>query len=287
MYLRYLRISQARSKSSKMAFTFFFRDQQTLELAVAHTLPLIVGRSRGRVWDAGCASGQEPYSLAILFAEKIGPFGFRNLRIDATDLDESGHFEELISQGCYSLAELERIPAELRQKYFELYDGGCMRVAGFVRERIRFRRHNLLSLEPIGEGFALIVCKNVLLHFNQQQRVDVLRMFHRALEPNGCLVMEQTQKLPPGMELLFTQLEPSAQLFARIASREGTTLAPPKQGPADLAVTSAGPAASGDAVRPPDGPAIGIDWQTKGLPGLVPLPDSRNCRVQPGTSEKL
>jgi len=208
-----------------MAFTFFFRDLHTLELAVDRALPAILGRSRPRVWDAGCATGQEPYSLAVLFSERLGHFAFRNLSIEATDLDETGKFEEIVRQGCYPRAELERIPADLREKYFEHVEYDRMRVCTALRDRIRFRRHNLLSLEPIGEGFSLIVCKNVLLHFSAEQRIEVIRMFHHALDPGGFLVMEQTQKLPGDAEVLFSQVVTDAQLFAK--RRESSTFLPP------------------------------------------------------------
>jgi chemotaxis methyl-accepting protein methylase len=66
-----------------MAFTFFFRDQQVLERVVEHLLPVLSGRSHPRVWDAGVAMGQEPYTLSIMFAERMGHFAFKNLRIDA------------------------------------------------------------------------------------------------------------------------------------------------------------------------------------------------------------
>jgi chemotaxis protein methyltransferase CheR len=198
-----------------MAFTFLFRDLHTLELAVQHAVPSFLGRRRARVWDAGCATGQEVYSLAILLAEKMTPFGLRNLRIEASDIDETGQFGGIVREASYSNAEVERIPCELRQKYFEPAGEERKRVTEAVRELVHFRQHDLLSLEPIGEGFSLIVCKNVLLHFSQQQRVEVIRMFHRALEPGGYLVMEQTQKLPPEMEILFQQAVPDAQLFAK------------------------------------------------------------------------
>jgi chemotaxis protein methyltransferase CheR len=72
-----------------MAFTYFFRDLQVLELRIDHLLPLIAGRSKVKVWNAGCETGMKTYSLAILFAEKMGNFAFKNLFIDAPDIDEN------------------------------------------------------------------------------------------------------------------------------------------------------------------------------------------------------
>ena len=82
-----------------MAFTFFFRDQQVLERVVEHLLPSLAGRSHPRIWDAGAAMGQEPYTLAMILAESMGHFAFNNLRIDATDVESTGQFAQIIEAG--------------------------------------------------------------------------------------------------------------------------------------------------------------------------------------------
>jgi chemotaxis protein methyltransferase CheR len=209
-----------------MAFTFLFRDLHTLELAVQHVVPCFLGRRRASVWDAGCATGPEAHTLAILLSEKMSLFGLRNLRIEATDLDETRQFEGIVREASYPNSEVERIPAHLREKYFEAAGADRMRVTESIRDLVHFRQHDLLSLEPIGEGFSLIVCKNVLLHFTPRQRVEVIRMFHRALDSGGYLVMEQTQKLAPGTEELFQQVVPDAQLFTKISVSDSTPRAP-------------------------------------------------------------
>ncbi|GBF35103.1 chemotaxis protein methyltransferase CheR [Desulfocucumis palustris] len=200
-----------------MAFTYFFRDLYTLELIIKHVVPHVAGRSKVRIWDAGCATGQEPYSLAIMFAENMGQFAFRNLRIDATDVDESNLFEKIISQGLYPEEDLKRIPGGLFRKYFRPSEkAGYFRIDSIVRSRVYYQRHNLLSLQPVGDGYSLVVCKNVLLHFQPEGRAEVLKMFHRALAPGGYLAMEQTQKLPRETAYLFEQVTDDAQLFRKV-----------------------------------------------------------------------
>ncbi|MCK4513935.1 MAG: hypothetical protein KAU31_01690 [Spirochaetaceae bacterium] len=199
-----------------MAFTYFFRDWHTLNLITEHVLPYIRGRSKIRFWDAGCAMGPEPYSLAIVFAEKLGRFEFRNLQIHATDIDESGFFGEIISEGVYPEEELSRIPGNLFEKYFAPNGKpGSWKITDAVRTCVHYQTHDLLSLEPVGGGFSLILCKNVLLHFHARQRLDVLRMFHRSLAPGGFLAMEQTQKLPEELSDLFEQMTPDGQVFRK------------------------------------------------------------------------
>lgn len=200
-----------------MAFTFFFRDMSILDLIAQHVVPAVSGFTRVRIWDAGCAMGPEPYSLAIVIAERMGHFMFRNVRIDATDIDEQDQFGRTIAAAIYPEEPLKRIPPDLFAKYFvPAHEPGHYRVVDVVRDRIHFRKHDLLCLEPIGSLYHLIMCKNVLLHFQHQERVNVIRMFHATLAPGGFFATEQTQKLPEEVSHLFRQVSPEGQLFQKV-----------------------------------------------------------------------
>lgn len=204
-----------------MAFTFFFRDLQVLDQAVQQVLPLMAGSQRPVIWDAGAAMGPEPYTLAFLLAEAMNPFAFRNLRIIASDIDENNQFGSTILTGRYPFELLERIPEPVFKKYFERTGEGTgtdevFCVISKIRERIHFVRHDLTSLQPVADGVAMVVCKNVLLHLQHSERVEVIRMFHRALIPGGILAMEQTQKLPDELAHLFMRTAADAQVFRRL-----------------------------------------------------------------------
>ncbi|MGC9196893.1 MAG: CheR family methyltransferase [Syntrophobacteraceae bacterium] len=200
-----------------MAFTYFLRDMQTLERIVEHVVPYTSGRSRVRVWDAGCATGQEPYSLAMMFSEKMGNFGFKNLRIESTDLDDCSLFGDIIRTGLYKEEDVKRMPSDLFEKYFKPAEKpGYFTISELLRNRIEYKRHDLLSLKSIGEGFSLILCKNVLLHFEYPERIEVIKMFHSSLAPGGFFATEQTQKIPEEISHLFEQVVSDAQLFRRL-----------------------------------------------------------------------
>jgi chemotaxis protein methyltransferase CheR len=161
--------------------------------------------------------GQEAYSLAMVFAESMGRFAFRNVRIYATDLDGNDQFAEIVRSGVYPEEELKRMPVELFAKYFEPMDGtGRYRISEVLRNVVSFQKHDLLSLKSVGEGFSLVLCKNVLLHFQHAERVEVMRMFHKALAPGGFMATEQTQKLPSELSGLFEQVTPDAQVFRKL-----------------------------------------------------------------------
>jgi chemotaxis protein methyltransferase CheR len=199
-----------------VAFTFFFRDLHIMELVVKHALPNLAGRSSVKVWDAGCAMGQEPYTLAILLAEHMGYFAFKNLEIHATDIEETSNFGDIVRNGVYPADELQRIPSDLREKYFRPVNGsGSLQVIDALRTRVKYGRHDLLSLAPVGSQFSVILCKNVLLHFQQDERIEVIKMFHRSLSPGGYFATEQTQKMPEELEHLFVKVAPDGQIFRR------------------------------------------------------------------------
>jgi len=200
-----------------MAFTFFFRDRQTIELAVEHILPACTGKKLVHIWDAGCAMGPEPYTLAIMLAEKMGHFSFKNLRIEATDVDTNENFGTIISDGEYPEEMLKRIPEDLFAKYFQpSKKDGFHTIDYSIRRRVNYQWHDLLSCKAISDDFMLVVCKNVLLHLSAKQRIEVLHMFHESLEPGGYLLMENTQKLPVEVEGLFQQKVQYSQLFQKI-----------------------------------------------------------------------
>ena len=200
-----------------MAFTYFFRDLHTLNHTIKHVVKATSGRRDVRIWDAGCAMGPEPYSLAIIFAENMGHFAFRNLSIDATDIDESNLFGKIISDGEYDEEILKRIPGDLFQKYFQQSSGkDRFKLIDKIRRRVKFQRHNLLTLKSVGRDYSLIICKNVLLHFQYKERIKVIKMFYDSLIPGGYFATEQTQKLPEEVSHLFEQVVSDAQLFKKI-----------------------------------------------------------------------
>lgn len=200
-----------------MAFTFFFRDTHTLEQLTKYFLPYVAGFKKIKVWDAGCAMGPEPYTFAIILAESMSPFGFRNVEIDTSDIDETGAFGPIIKSGIYPYSDLKRIPEDIFKKYFHYYkDPDQYIIDDKIKSRITFRQHNLLTLQPFADNYHLVICKNVLLHFQPEERVKVITMFHSVLEDDGFFVTEQTQALPDECKHLFKSVASDANIFQKI-----------------------------------------------------------------------
>ncbi|MFW6415554.1 MAG: CheR family methyltransferase [Thermodesulfobacteriota bacterium] len=201
-----------------MAFTYFFRDRQTLEVIRDYALPMLRSRRYIHIWDAGCAMGPEPYSLAIILCENMGSMLFRNLTIHATDVDESNQFEEVIRKGVYRRDQIKSVPQHVFERYFETNgDEGSVRIKKEIRDRVNFTRHDLLGLNPVRKDLSLIMCKNVLLHFHPEQRIEVIKMFHNCLHDEGFFVTEQTQQLPAEVEHLFEPVVSHVKLYRKKA----------------------------------------------------------------------
>lgn len=200
-----------------MAFTFFFRDIHTLEQLASQFIPYADGSTRVKIWDAGCAMGPEPYTFAIVLAERMGYFTFKKVEIHATDIDEQDQFGKIIQDGVYPIGELSRMPPNILEKYFTKVEGtDTYQINELIRSRVKFTKHDILSLQPVDTNYHLVICKNVLLHFTAEQRVDVIKMYHSVLAPGGMLVTEQTQKLPPECVHLFRQATNDANVFEKI-----------------------------------------------------------------------
>jgi len=199
-----------------MAFTYFFRDMQTLEMIRDYVLPALRSSRYINIWDAGCAMGPEPYSLSIVLRENMGKMIFRNVKIHATDIDGSNLFEKIIRDGEYPGEQVRRIPKEIFAKYFSPNGKpDHFIIADEIRKSVEYQKHDLLTLKPVRNNFGLIVCKNVLLHFKEAERINVIRMFHGALSEGGFLAVEQTQKIPEKLKDLFEPVAANVQLFRK------------------------------------------------------------------------
>lgn len=201
-----------------MAFTYFFRDMQTLDMIRDYVIPEMRSRRYIHIWDAGCAMGPEPYSLAIVLRENMGPMIFRNVQIAATDIDGSNLFGKIIEDGVYQWDQVGRIPKEIMNTYFTpTGPTGEYRIIDEIRRSVKYQQHNLLSFESVQKDAMLIVCKNVLLHFTEQERAKVVKMYYDSLVDGGFFVTEQTQKMPKEMEKLFEPVVANARVYRKVS----------------------------------------------------------------------
>ena len=169
--------------------TQFFRDRTPFKQIAAEVLPALArkGRETVRAWCAGCATGQEPYSLAILAEEERGKYGPMGIEISGTDLSE--RCLEKATAGIYTQFEVQRgLPSRLLIKYFDKVDDHWV-LSSRIRQAVRLQRKNLIT-ETKGSGpFDLVLCRNVVSAFDPATARAVLEQVAGVLAPDGYLVM--------------------------------------------------------------------------------------------------
>jgi two-component system CheB/CheR fusion protein len=196
--------------------TGFFRDQGAWNYVSQEVLPrLLVGKIPAeplRIWSAGCASGEEAYSLAMLLAEAMGIVSFRErVKIYATDVDEEALTRARYAS--YTPREAQGVPAELLERYFE---GGSGRYLfnRELRRNVIFGRHDLLQDAPISR-IDLLVCRNTLMYFNADAQSRILARFHFALNDIGTLFLGKAEMLLTHGST-FTPLDLKRRVFAKV-----------------------------------------------------------------------
>ncbi|MDB4949114.1 MAG: methyltransferase, CheR-type with sensor [Gemmatimonadetes bacterium] len=197
--------------------TSFFRDPEAWEALTRDVVPALAERSGGgpiRVWSAGCASGQETYTLVMALAEALGHDAFRErVKVYATDLDD-----EALGQArsaVYSAKEMEGLPDELRARYFEPGPDDTAVFRGDLRRHVIFGRHDLVQDAPISH-LDLLVCRNTLMYFNAEVQSRILARFHFALNTDGILFLGKAEMMRTHAGL-FAPVNLKARLFAKIA----------------------------------------------------------------------
>ncbi len=171
--------------------TYFFRDRRPFETLEQQVLPALAQRRQAsrrlRIWSAGCSTGQEVYSLAMLFADDPGQW--RGWTIDIVGTDVSATVVDRARSGVYTQFEIQRGLAVGRMvRWFEEHEGGWRAVES-LRRQVRFRVHNLLDPPPSQGGFDVVLCRNVLLYLDADTRVLAFDRLAAALAPEGRLML--------------------------------------------------------------------------------------------------
>jgi two-component system CheB/CheR fusion protein len=200
--------------------TSFFRDPPAWEFLRTGVLARLLGAKGAsdpvRIWSAGCASGEEAYTLAMAFAEAIGADAFRErVKVYGTDADEDALNHARL--GTYTEKEMESLEPRLREKYFEPV-GDRFVFRNDLRRSVIFGRHDLVQDAPISR-LDLIVCRNTLMYFNAETQAKILQRFHFALNGdaagNGYLFLGRAEMLLSHSSL-FTPLDLKCRIFAKI-----------------------------------------------------------------------
>ncbi|MEV3853440.1 CheR family methyltransferase [Streptomyces sp. NPDC050095] len=176
--------------------TSIFRDADAWTYLQREVLPELLAQVDAedeiRVWSAGCSSGEEAYSLAIMFAEALGvDEAVNRIKIYGTDVDDEALRDA--RSGLYPARVLEPLAPELREKYFQP-NGSQFAFRSDLRRRVIFGRHDITRDAPISR-LDLLVCRNALMYFNVEAQTQIIDRFHFALRPSGFLFLGKAEML--------------------------------------------------------------------------------------------
>lgn len=173
----------------------FFRNTAHWEVMEREIIPgLLTERKRLKVWSAGCSTGEEPYSLAMLFAEKF-PGSLDTIL--ATDIDN-----EVLSRascGLYGTKAAETMPANYLKKYFDKQEDSYQ-ASDKLKKLMSFKQHDLLK-DSFPRDYDLILCRNVVIYFTEDTKQMLYRKFTSALRPGGVIFIGSTEQIFQAKEI--------------------------------------------------------------------------------------
>jgi chemotaxis protein methyltransferase CheR len=206
-------------RSLTINVTKFFRNWDTYAALDQKVIPALWERGERelRIWSAGCSSGEEPYSAAILMHKHAAETGqlsrLESLSIVGTDIDTDSLGEA--ERAFYGESALGDTPADLRERYFPPV-AGMFTMLPEVKQLVRFELRDLLGSPPPMEGIHLLLCRNVIIYFEREAQDALFAEFHRVLAPGGFLVLGKVETLLGDSRGLFSPVNARERIFRKI-----------------------------------------------------------------------
>ncbi len=176
--------------------TSFFREPRHFDFLCQHVVPQLRARSRGRIWSAGCSSGEEPYTIALVLRETLPDLDRLDIKILATDI--STPVLARAREATYEQDALAGLPSTLVHRYFTCVKPTpprLYRVNDNVRALVRLARLNLMEPWPMKGPFDVIFCRNVVIYFDKPTQQKLVRRFWKLLRPGGFLFVGHSESL--------------------------------------------------------------------------------------------
>lgn len=216
-YHQYLRTHPEEEEKLRNALTInvtkFFRDPDVFSLVQKELFPTLLREKRSiKVWSAGCSSGEEPYTYAIILHElgKTGP-AFAGAII-ATDIDE-----EILRRariGAYEKGALENMTEAQISRYFDKKEDGKFYIKDQIKQIVRFQSHDLMT-KPPASMVDMVSCRNVTIYFNEQQKKDLVQKVYESLGKDGFYIMGMSEYMAKDVEHLFKPYKPMLKVFQK------------------------------------------------------------------------
>jgi len=182
--------------------TKFYRDKEVFDLIKSEIFPEIIrNKGRMRIWSAGCATGEEPYTLALIIHDLTRLKTDVQITIFATDLDREAL--KKAKAGVYEKRSLENLSENQIRRHFTVTEDDKYEVKPHLKEMIRFSQHDLMSGKPVTNYLDMILCRNVTIYFTEEQKNELAKMFNPALTLKGFYVMGKTEFMSRKVEDLY------------------------------------------------------------------------------------
>ncbi len=201
--------------------TKFFRNRETWETLAADTLPRMLQARQGRIraWSAGCSSGEEPYTIAMLLAMVLERMAQREwldrVRIDASDFDKASL--ETARAARYPLKAFSEAPPEIPHRFCRPVDAETVEVLPEYRALVHFHRRDLLREAPPAAPYDLIFCRNVVIYFDRATQEQLMVRFTEALGPGGILVLGKVETIFGPARDPLELVDPRERIYRRAA----------------------------------------------------------------------
>jgi len=199
-----------------VTITRFFRDKEVFDLLENSVMPSII-KSKGagdfKVWSIGCANGEEPYSVSILWKEKFEKISPKiRFMILATDINQN--LLERAKEGRYKRSGLKETREEIVRRFFKIEDGFYI-IDQSIRESVEFKKHDITYEEPIS-GMDVIFCRNLAFtYFSKKCQMAVLKKISASLKKYGYLIIGKDESLPLTYPTLFVPIFPAEKIYQK------------------------------------------------------------------------
>ncbi len=200
--------------------TYFLREAHQFESLVENVLPRWLEQSGGRplrIWSLPCSTGEEPYSIAMTLLESWPALSTVDVEIVASDINTT--VLEAAQSGVYGERSLQRVPADLRRRYFRPVAGGRMQIASELREVIQFVPVNLSDAAAVARmgPFDVVFCRNLLIYFDAAAREAAVQHISDAMHPGGHLYLGHSESMSRISDIFETVQFPKSIAYRRPA----------------------------------------------------------------------
>lgn len=170
--------------------TYFFRSETQLEALSNMILPLVINRKGyARIWSAGCSTGEEPYSIAIV-ADSLGLLQ----KVDILATDINSEVIEKAKKGIFNIRRLKYVQESMLKKYFTKVDEENYKINQILQNKINFKVHNLVK-DDYPKNLDIIFCRNVMIYFNREVQKEIVERFYNSIANGGFLFIGHAETL--------------------------------------------------------------------------------------------